>query len=360
MDNEADPCRPEQYADPDVTGIGVLIAFGFSVLLTIVSVLLAYLLGALRPNRYNSADKLLLDTLYGFFGKEFEWPTSGGTRHLQRTAAFETFIQALADQNMFTGLALIVTTYRIQFDTHGLAAKVSTYTFCLAAGLLMPQLVASQALDTTYSLRCALELAPASQRLTWSTDGTEGLEPTLFFATLEAWLAECLQKFLHWPGNEMIRAYETQAARHEASLASKLESPGHASSLTVILIVFTTLRDSFFAEIIWLLFYVLFALFQIVYFFVFGLDIDRSSDVRVSLSMGFGQVLPLVLLGLPVLSSLELNLIRKYDAESLYNNSTTNNNDVVATVPETTSHIAPGSQDSARQNAQTSDNVNLF
>ena len=72
-------------------------------------------------------------------------------------------------------------------------------------------------------------------------------------------------------------------------------------------IVSSEVSRSFAAEFIWILFYTTFASCQI------GLFISTGTDQpSVSFSLGFGQILPLVLLGLPVLSTFELYLGRCY------------------------------------------------
>lgn len=172
----------------------MFISFGISILLTIGSILAAYLFGALPNDRYNGADNALLNILYGIFGRA--WRTHKETGRPRKTIAFESFIQAMADQQLFTGWALIVAVYMIRFGVTGLDDKVSVFSFTiavnlallscvthlsamtvlrtdyaelkkmrhirvfmmvLAATLIMPQLVASQVLEPTLTLRCAID-----------------------------------------------------------------------------------------------------------------------------------------------------------------------------------------------------------
>ncbi|KAH6953827.1 hypothetical protein BKA56DRAFT_681820 [Ilyonectria sp. MPI-CAGE-AT-0026] len=134
MDNQ-DPCKPEQFADPDVTGIGVFISFGISILLTIGSILAAYLFGALPNDRYNGADNALLNILYGIFGRARR--THEETGRPRKTVAFESFIQAMAGQQLLTGMALIVAVYMIRYGVTGLDEKVSIYSFSMAVNLAL-------------------------------------------------------------------------------------------------------------------------------------------------------------------------------------------------------------------------------
>ncbi|KAL6401368.1 hypothetical protein AUP68_15237 [Ilyonectria robusta] len=190
----------------------------------------------------------------------------------------------MADQQLFTGLALIVAVYMIRFGVAGLDDKVSVYSFTiavnlallscvthlsamtvlrtyyaglkkmrdirvvmmvLAAALIMPQLVASQVLEPTLSLRCAVDDSAPGPLLRWTDDIDD---QTVYFATLgiigvvicgylrrllelyfptfrvspEAWIAETLATVFHWLTERAREALNTEAARHETALALRL------------------------------------------------------------------------------------------------------------------------------------------
>ncbi|RYP83840.1 hypothetical protein DL770_005310 [Monosporascus sp. CRB-9-2] len=388
-----DPCLPEQFSDPDVTGIGskVLTSFGISTLLAIAAILITYFTRALRQDRYNALDDVLVDGLSGLLRKP------GGGRDeaaiaAQRTVTFETFIQAMADQQLFTGLSLIVAIYMVRYGVTGLDADVSAYSYSIAANLallscvthlstmtvlrsrltkskrlrdtrvflmlvaialLMPELVASQVLDSSFTLRCALDQFSGHPALLWN----DIYDRTVSFATVtilgllvcgylrrlfelyfpmfktspEAWVAETFANVLGWPSAQAREAFNAHAIKYHVDLASALTNKNRPRSKVgrvaryrlVFGIVAAELSGSFFTEITWLLFYTSFSVFQIIFFIIWG-PAPGTPDRPINLTLGFGQILPLVLLGQPFLSSWELYLGVKEKNQNAARNGQTN------------------------------------
>lgn len=337
----------------------MLISFAASSFLTILAILVAYFGQALRPDRYSQLDEAIITGL----GRRSK--ASNEVRK-QRIAAFESFIKALSDQQLFTSLALTVAIYLLRYGVNGLDAQVSAYSYCLAVniallscfvhlsavtilrdhlekfkrlrnvrifimlitiGCLIPQLVLTQLIDASLTLQCALDPDEFYLYLVW-TDNTYG--QTIFLATLSiiliiAWsylrrLLELLSPLfrqsperlsiaaLHWicqwPSADEQDRFDQKATAYIETQCSELPTYGGMALYGRVLgIVIFEFRRSFIAEIIWLLFYTTFGLCQILFFVFWGPDPGVSP---VSFSLGFGQILPLVLLGLPVLSALEL------------------------------------------------------
>ncbi|KAM0435908.1 hypothetical protein ACHAPT_002800 [Fusarium lateritium] len=338
----------------------VLISFAFSSLLTIVAILVAYFTQALRPDRYTRLDKVIIRmTGRGSI-------VSNKIRE-QRIVAFESFIKAVSDQQLFTSLALTVAIYLLRYGVGGLDVEVSAYSYCLAVniallscvvhlsamtilrdhfekfkwlrgvrvlimlvtiGCLLPQLVLTQVIDTSLTLRCAFDPNEWDLTFGWPDDDKYG--QTIFLATFaimwvlvcsylrrllelysplfrespERWAAGVFYAVAQWPSIDEQDRFNQEAASYNEGQC--LEVPTYGGMLLyrqVLKIVSSKFHRSFVTEIIWLLFYTTYALCQILFFVFWGTDPDKSP---VSFSLGFGQILPLVLLGLPVLSALEL------------------------------------------------------
>ncbi|RSM17820.1 hypothetical protein CDV31_003246 [Fusarium ambrosium] len=347
-------CIPPNSVDPDVAGIGVLITFAASSLITIVAIVVAYFRQALRPDRYNSLDKVII-------GLE---TVSDGVR-TQRIAALESFLKALSDQQLFTALALTLTIYLLQYHAPRFDTDVSAYPVCLAVNIallsssvhlsattilrdhfdknkrlrdvrvlimlttiicLLPQLALTQIMDPSVTLRCALHADELISDLNRSGDkydrtvflstsaiilalvcgyGRRLLElySPLFRQSPERWVAGVFHIAFRWPSADQREKLNREAASYNEEQSLKLPTySGIILHGQVFRIVSSEFRQSFFTELIWLLFYTVFSLCQMVFFIIWSLEPGESP---ISLSWGFGQVLPLVLLGLPVVSALE-------------------------------------------------------
>lgn len=166
----------------------VLISFGVSILVMITTVVYGYLTRSLRPDRYNALDDFVIDT--------FGWAKDQDKAYTRRrVVAIEKFILSLSDQQLVTGISLIVANYLIQFGVAGLNQRVSAYSYAIAVhlallscvihlssltilrdhfdfhkrlrsfriclivpaiGCLLPQLVLAQDIDSSVTLSCGL------------------------------------------------------------------------------------------------------------------------------------------------------------------------------------------------------------
>lgn len=96
---------------------------------------------------------------------------------------------------------------------------------------------------------------------------------------------------------------EAQIARARASLAERW-AMSKVSIRFLFLVVLPAFNQSFLFEIIWMLFYFLVGIGQFAYY-ISAPGSHYSLSSKISLDPDFGQLLPLVLLGIPVLSMLE-------------------------------------------------------
>ncbi|KAI8715304.1 hypothetical protein NCS52_01037800 [Fusarium sp. LHS14.1] len=285
----------------------------------------------------------------------------------QRIAALESFLKALSDQHLFTSLALTLTIYLLRYDAPGFdAEKVSAYSYCLAVniallsstvhlsattilrdnfdkfkwlrlvrvtimvvtiGLLLPQFILTQVIDPSITLQCAVGEAEEAMN---STQDEREVVLTVSFATsaiiialvcgyarrmLELYSTSFRQSPERWAASayntilQLLKAGHQQHLSQETVLYNARESVDVTTSsgmrlhVRVLRIVGSEFRRSFFTELIWLLFYTVFSLFQIVFFINWSFQPGESP---ISYDWGFEQVLPLVLLGLPVISAIEL------------------------------------------------------
>lgn len=155
----------------------------------ITTVVYGYLTRALRPDRYNALDDFVLDT--------FGWPKEQDEAYARRRViAIEKFILSLSDQQLVTGISLIIANYLIRFGVAGLNQRVSAYSYVIAVhlallscvihlssltilrdhfdahtrlrsfriclilpaiGFLLPKLVLAQDIDSSVTLSCGLD-----------------------------------------------------------------------------------------------------------------------------------------------------------------------------------------------------------
>jgi hypothetical protein len=330
------------------------------------AVFIGYFTRALRKDRYNALDDMILDTFKPGKRNDHEHAPS-------RIVALENFVLTMSDQQFVIGTALIVAIYLIWYGVVGMDAKISAYSFCIAVnlalfscithlssitvlrsyfddhkrlrnarvflmvsaiGVLIPQLVASQMIDSSVTLRCAL--SQGDPTLQWDDNI---YDQTIFFATLamigvivcgylrrilemyfprfrespEAWMAEVCASLISRPTQDELGTFAVGVAKEQLARASRLSATqtfslrgsGDLALRLVAGVIPSELSRSFFAEIIWLLFYFTFGLSQVIFFIVWGSVPDNVDSKPVSLTPGFGQILPLILLGLPFLSAIE-------------------------------------------------------
>ncbi|KAK2048341.1 hypothetical protein LZ31DRAFT_550376 [Colletotrichum somersetense] len=140
-------CKPLQdIADPDVTGLGVVTSFIISITFNFSAIIMAYFFRWLPESRYSPIDDAFVHRIRSFFPSSIspsrilpEWERKEQTRHREfmkrkRIRAFESFMVAMSDQQLITGVALIITTTFMSFDTH-LSTSFSVYSFQVATRL---------------------------------------------------------------------------------------------------------------------------------------------------------------------------------------------------------------------------------
>lgn len=198
-------------------------------------------------------------------------------------------------------------------------------------GCLLPQLVLTQVMEPSITLRCAV--GPAEEFLNSTPDDYEfGLTVTLatsaiisalvcgygrrilelystsFRQSPERWASSVFNTIRQWFKADIQEHLDQETVSYnERELVDVHTSSGMMLHAQLLRIVCTEFRQSFFTELIWLLFYTVYSIFQMVFFIIWSFEPGQSP---ISLKWGFGQVLPLVLLGLPVISAIEF-----YDGE---------------------------------------------
>ncbi|KAJ5463381.1 hypothetical protein N7475_008325 [Penicillium sp. IBT 31633x] len=65
--NANSECAPKDFGDPDVTGFGMLISFGVSILMMLGTVIIGHFNQLLREERYNALDTVILNTVSRVF-----------------------------------------------------------------------------------------------------------------------------------------------------------------------------------------------------------------------------------------------------------------------------------------------------
>ncbi|WQF83991.1 hypothetical protein CDEST_09005 [Colletotrichum destructivum] len=133
----------EDIADPDVTGWGVVASFMVSFALTYAAIIAAYIFRLLPESRYNSIDLAVSQNLSPLRSDSFplrlpQWHSTRGSRtaqetRIKRVRAFESFILAMSDQQLITGVALIIVTTYMTFSE--LSESFSVYSFQVATRL---------------------------------------------------------------------------------------------------------------------------------------------------------------------------------------------------------------------------------
>ncbi|KAK2600998.1 hypothetical protein N8I77_010482 [Diaporthe amygdali] len=327
-----------------VAGFGVLISFGVSILVMVAAIIYGYWSRSLRSDRYNGLDDFILDTLRSPRGRDEEY-----TR--RRVAALEKFILGLGDQQLVSGISITLAIYLIRFGVAGLDQKVSGYSYCIAVhlallscvvhlssltilrdhfdahkhlrniriclilpavGMLLPQLVLAQAVDSTVTLTCGLD------SLVSITENESNFYQTIAILIIisggfirrifevyfplcrkapDVWIAKVCSKYIGYPKQWDLESYMDRSYKKRIGRAVRLVNVS-GGGVPVLLIADVLMRElglSFFAEIAWLLFYTTYSLCSLAWLFIWGGDgtIDQSP---VTFTPSFGQILPLVLL----------------------------------------------------------------
>ncbi|KAI0436324.1 hypothetical protein F4803DRAFT_542675 [Xylaria telfairii] len=406
-----DSCRPTEGGDPDVTGFGVLISFLASVVIMLGAIVIGYFTMLIpddednfqRRSRYNEFDKKIIRSLRHSSRTRDSIET---TR--RRSHAFQTFLLALSDQQLFTGFSLAIATTIIRRGVQDLDKELSTYSYVnavylaffaciihlasittlrdylrkrkllctirvigmlLTIGLLLPGIVESLAVnpDPEYSLRCGIDdlygdgFFPDNE-FNFAYDGNGPSNLTVLLTIIlvvalivdayvrrirelysqpswlysEHWVAEAIRKAL-MKGRSLQEEYAVRGARalrrsRLVSDAARSRRPAAEAGLieiystylkqqiSEIKVVWHDFTNSFFFEIIWLLFYFTLGIAQIGYSLQF-----QISTSEISTSPKFGQILPLTLVLLPFLNLLEMHSDYKLDGTGSSQDTSTGN-----------------------------------
>ncbi|KAL0778905.1 hypothetical protein CaCOL14_005163 [Colletotrichum acutatum] len=113
----------ENVPDPDVTGWGIVSSFCFSIVMNMIAIIVAYATKALPEKRYNTIDDIIHSR------------GSSSADRKQRIKAFESFMLSLSDQQLVTGMVLMLATILISAGVHGLDEDFSVYSFQIATRL---------------------------------------------------------------------------------------------------------------------------------------------------------------------------------------------------------------------------------
>ncbi|KAJ2989204.1 hypothetical protein NUW58_g3588 [Xylaria curta] len=401
---------PTEGGDPDVTGFGVLISFLASILITLGAIVIGYFTMLIpddehnlkRHSRYNEFDKKIIRTVCSLLRIR---DSSEETRR-RSSHAFQTFLLALSDQQLFTGFSLAVATTIIRQRVRDLDKELSMYSYVnavylaffaciihlasittlrnyfhkrkllctirvigmlLTIGFLIRGIVESLVLypDASISLRCGIDnlyqfgfFSDNDFNLGSSDQGainlTELLTIILVLALIldayvrrilelysqsfqlcsEPWLAEAVRKvFMKRRSPQEESAVREGRALRRFRLVSKAAGIGIPADqagliekfsthlkLTIIesQVVWDDFTNSFFFEIIWLLFYFTLGIAQIGYSLQFQIN-----TLVISTSPKFGQILPLTLVLLPFLNLLETYSDHKLDGGDSSQDSST-------------------------------------
>ncbi|KAF2815618.1 uncharacterized protein BDZ99DRAFT_493623 [Mytilinidion resinicola] len=283
-----------------------------SIVLVIVAIIWAYLTDGLPRKCYNEFDNFLL-------GRKSR---NGDKR---RVRVFQSFILALSDQKLASGLALVVAINVIRNGVHDLDTKIGAYSYSIAVILAFFSCIIH--LATVAALRdylrvrgifknirvaimiCILALLLQSLGETWTMDETVTLSGyvrrilDLYLRDSQGDLMACertlFAKTIGWPTSSQEDLLDVKQ-RLASKLSGTTLSTGKILQL-FFLVIPQIFAGSFMFEIVWLIFYFVFGLAQVI----FWLTSLGSGFVGVNFEPRFGQLLPLVLLVLPFLAIAE-------------------------------------------------------
>ncbi|KAI1174315.1 hypothetical protein F4777DRAFT_554627 [Nemania sp. FL0916] len=348
-----DLCEPVDIGDPDVTGFGVLISFLFSVVLVIIAIIWAYFKDALPANCYNEFDDFLL--------KRKVRDEDG-----ERVRSLRSFILSLSDQQLVSGLALVISINIIRNGVQDLDTKISAYAYSNAVylayfsciihlatiavlcdylrdraflrnvrvaimitiiGLLIQGLTESWTSEQSITLRCATERYSFLQD--WSAFDevvTKLGNPANVFGfailigiLITGYIRRIQQLYFHGSRNFPRRWQKTLMAKTIGwpespnvevtaaieRLALRLSGPAwniHWWCQVFFVVLPGSFNRSFMFEIVWIIFYFTFGIAELSFYLR---AYDNSGPAPISFEPRFGQLLPLVLIILPFLAVVE-------------------------------------------------------
>lgn len=317
-----------------------------SVVFVIIAMIWAYLADRLPHDCYNDFDNLLL----------------GRTRRVEdgyQVDVFRSWILAMSDQQLVSGLAMVVAINMIRNGVAGLDSEITGFAYnnavvlaffscmihlatlstlrtyltergglkhiraalmiCMLVLLLQGLAETWRELDAYKTLRCAVVEYHYDGYLDSDHESVNigtvlGLTTLLFLlasgylrriSALYSWGGGAVLRsrlVSIWAGGRTINYTEPQIDEAERNLALRWAR----SKSFWTLFFFTVLpkfNESFVFEIIWALSYFTIGIAQMSYFL--AIDYDSSVSSRISFEPDFGQLLPLILLGLPILAMFE-------------------------------------------------------
>ncbi|KAF4768937.1 hypothetical protein N7455_008754 [Penicillium solitum] len=136
MSAVCESCEPGNYGDHDVTGFGVLIPFGVSIIM-LGTVVIGYIGGFLREDRYNAIDTMILHTFHGAFRGSKGITKANENRSIEEIQDLEGFVLTMSDQQLITGFSLILATNLIRYGVADLDKTISGYSYCIAMSLAL-------------------------------------------------------------------------------------------------------------------------------------------------------------------------------------------------------------------------------
>ncbi|KAF5229950.1 hypothetical protein FAUST_10114 [Fusarium austroamericanum] len=382
----------KDVVDSDVAGWGVITAFTAAIFLNLCAIVTAYLLLALPTTRYQPVDRLFLEIIgihipdspttsnhhtgnQGHDGTTSETPTPDSpedppvsrpisesthdtTPERQWTRASRVLVLGMGDQQLFTGMALMIPMLLITGGLHGLNESLSVYSFKVVtmlayfsfiiqlcsltvipndasekqtlryfrAGfmllfllLLISCMVISQSVtfrfNSNVSVKCALQnlhmVDPQRPGYTVFSD-----EAIIFFNLLVLIVIIVLEYLRRVRGllNPDLRDSDNiTTPMNEPTNDSAIELTTNSATETITNPIDTgtmehrfwlhlgleNFESSFLLELIWMLFYFTFGLANLCKFLV-----DQQADIR-AIEPSFGQLVPIFLLAHPFISASE-------------------------------------------------------
>lgn len=332
-------CTAENPSDPDIAGYGVshlcfyhllnaiftslqqvIASFIVTAVLTVLTVMFAYITKSLPESRYNAVDDQFLKGLYWLFrkSKPLSRPSSSNVEAANRQARIDgvqRFMLILSDQQLVTGMAVLVASY----------ARICTIShFSFDVALNLSWLSCTTHLATLTVLRAYFDTHKAVRN--WRVGAMIGLFALLVpvlttsFSTTTAkqYLFACAVKkleargdfvlvlLLYWLvsgyGSRLLEIYCPRARRFRGywlAWAILRCSLGKPKDLRKVQHDFQNgSNGSFLYQIIWLCFFLTYGISQQAVFYHW-----RWIPTQPLKQMGFGQIVPLLLIFLPVLSA---------------------------------------------------------
>ncbi|KAI0439824.1 hypothetical protein F4803DRAFT_529697 [Xylaria telfairii] len=333
---DADPSE----VDPDIVGIGVIISFVASSVITFLTVVGAYCLGWIHPEMMNDVDEVVIGTLHR---NKTRFDNEDDSVAKNRFRAFEKYILTLSDQQLVTGLSIQIAAY-----VNACNVSVASYTIIQALawfsctthlsaltitngylrehpkariwrtigmiitlvllfiGVIIPT-TPSWGGDDDY-VYCALsDFVPTTDGLVIFNAFTINLflfinfadQFTNIYATCECsnairWLMKRIWS-VEIPGDDHIK--ELWAKIHQEPATTPGIRDVHFQ--LIIICVLRDLMDSFLWKLFWVLFGNVFGIVQIARLR------EGLGDIAEANAWGFGQVVPLLLLALPIFGAVD-------------------------------------------------------